>query len=151
MKDRRLEKVFVPYRWTGNLDKNRLMRLGQPCLTSTAWLCQACMDARCSSSVVLEGEKPVSMTEPYTQHGGSWSCMRNVLWADFWPTLSQAVIKTGTVSHSAGAMGLVHFYAYDYCMYSEQNYWQFHLLKDSPVILRDGRVGKDTASVPKPW
>lgn len=52
VKDRRLEKVFVPCPWTGDLDKNRLMRLGQPRLTSTAWLCQACVDAQCSSSVV---------------------------------------------------------------------------------------------------
>lgn len=79
--------------------------LGQPYFMSTAWLPQVRVDAQCSSSVALEGEKPFNTTEPYTHHGGSWSFMRNVLRADFWPTLSQALIETGTLRHSAGCNG----------------------------------------------
>lgn len=105
VKDRRLEKVFVLCPWTGDLDKNRLMTLGQPYFMSTAWLPQVHVDAQCSSSVALEGEKPFNTTEPYTHHGGSWSFMRNVLRTDFWPTVSQALIETGTVRHSAGCNG----------------------------------------------
>lgn len=38
-------------------------------------------------------------------------------WVEFWPSVSQPGIKTGTVDHSADAVGFVHFYVYDYFVY----------------------------------
>lgn len=42
MKDRRLEKVFVLCPWTGDLDKNRLMTLGQPYFMSSLATSSSC-------------------------------------------------------------------------------------------------------------
>lgn len=58
-----------------------------------------------------------SQSESNRFHEGSSRCTRNVLWVEFWPSINQAVIKTGTVGHSADVMGFVHFHVYDYLVY----------------------------------
>lgn len=64
------------------------MWLGQPYLSRAACLWQGCVDAGHLGCVGLEGcvysgGQPANVTVPNRYNEGSWSCMRNILSAEF--------------------------------------------------------------------